>query len=217
MREDVVEMDYMIVSPNKSLYIRLINGRPVTCSKPYLQRFEYSKARNILDSLPKTMKKFQFKVEPIPEISSPPKEEESKVSSTMKTMEKAYIVPKEVQRWLDRARECNGLAKDASDRKTDLVQKLSNVDKELSNCLHEIELSANKNACNGYKEYRRLKMILERRRVVKDELSVLDSILTSNLQSMATDRIEKVVNGLGKRKFKFRDVELEDIYIAEGK
>jgi len=43
---------------------------------------------------------------------------------------------------------------------------------------------------------------------------VVDSILTSNLQSMATDRIQKVVDGLGKRKFTFRDVELDDIYIG---
>lgn len=70
------------------------------------------------------------------------------------------------------------------------------------------------NACNGYKEYRRTKIILEKRRLIKDELSVVDSILTSNLQSMATDRIQKVVDGLGKRKFTFRDVELDDIYIG---
>lgn len=88
------------------------------------------------------------------------------------------------------------------------------MDRELSNCLHEIELSENMNACNGYKEYRRTKIILEKRRLIKDELSVVDSILTSNLQSMATDRIQKVVDGLGKRKFTFRDVELDDIYIG---
>lgn len=83
--------------------------------------------------------------------------------------------------------------------------------------MHEIELSRRKNACNGYKEYRRLKIILERRRVIKDELSVVDSILTSDLQSIATDRIEKVVKNLGKRKFKFRDIDFDDIYAsAEG-
>lgn len=57
------------------------------------------------------------------------------------------------------------------------------------------------------------KTILERRRVIKDELSVVDSILTSNLQSIATDRIQKVVNGLSKRKFVVRDVDLDEIYI----
>lgn len=208
-----MNMDYMITNPSKSLFIKLIDGKPVTCTKPYRQHFEYSKARNIVDSLPKTMRKFNFRVEPIPEISSP-KEKDYANSSVSKLVEKPYTVPEEVQEWLNRARQCNGLAKDAAVRKEDLVQRLSNVDKELSNCLHEIELSKKKNACNGYKEYCRLKIILERRRIIKDELSVVNSILTSNLQSMATDRIEKVVNGLEKRKFMIRDVDLDEIYIG---
>lgn len=210
-------MDYMIVNPGKSLYVRLVDGRPTTCTKQYRQRFEYSKARNIVDSLPKTMRKFHFRVEPIPEISPPLEQGTTNILVASPIERSPYIVPEEVQAWVDRARQCNGLAKDAAARKTDLVHKLSNADKELSNCLHEIELSRRKNACNGYKEYRRLKIILERRRVIKDELSVVDSILTSDLQSIAMDRIEKVVKNLGKRKFKFRDIDFDDIYAsAEG-
>lgn len=213
----------MIVNPQKTLYIRTDGGQPVTCSKQNRQRFEYSKACNILAHLPRVMHKFHFRVEPIHEAEvvksngSPPEATSaSGISSNdnKKYIAKAYTIPSEVQGWLDRVKECNGLAKDAASRKTELIQQLSNVDKELSNCLHEIELSGNMNACNGYKEYRRTKMILERRRVIKDELSVVESILTSNLQSMATDRIQKVVDGLGKRKFTFRDVELDDIYIV---
>ena len=49
--------------------------------------------------------------------------------------------------------------------------------------------------------------------MIKDELSVVESILTSNLRSMTTDRIQKVVNGLGKRRFVIRDVDLDEIYI----
>lgn len=202
----------MIVNPQKTLYIRIENGRPVTCTKQNRQRFEYSKACNILSHLPKTLHKFNFKVEPVSEVNeSPP---DAKVDKDVKKIiENQYIIPSEVQGWLDRVKECNGLAKDAASRKSELISQLSNVDRELSNCLHEIELSGKMNACKGYKEYRRTKTILERRRVIKDELSVVDSILQSNLQSMATDRIQKVVNGLGKRKFTIREVALDDIYI----
>lgn len=210
----------MIVNPQKTLYIRTENGRPATCSKQNRQRFEYSKACNIVAHLPKKLHKFHFKVEPIREVMSQENDEDPPVTQACesskpvkKCLEKPYETPHEVQRWLDRVKECNGLAKDAASRKAELIHQLSNVDKELSNCLHEIELSANMNACNGYKEYRRTKIILERRRVIKDELSIVESILTSNLQSMATDRIQKVVNGLGKRKFVIRDVDLDEIYI----
>lgn len=210
-------MDYMIVNPQKTLYIRTEGGQPVTCTKQNRQRFEYSKACNILAHLPKKLHKFHFRVEAIPEIgvsppntSSPVKHEEQPNPKYVKTQ---YEVPNEVQGWLDRVKECNGLAKDAASRKSELLSQLSNVDRELSNCLHEIELTGDMNACDGYKEYKRAKIILKRRRIIKDELSVVDSILTSNLQSMATDRIQKVVNGLGKRRFVIRDVDLDEIYI----
>ncbi len=212
-RKDVIKVDYMIVSPHKSLYIRIVDGKPVTCTKTNMQRFEYSKACNILAHLPKTMHKFHFKVEPIREPITKDKPPDNNVQPVKRCIKKEYTTPIEVQGWLNRVKECNGLAKDAASRKAELIQQLSNVDKELSNCLHEIELSGNMNACNGYKEYRRTKIILEKRRVIKDELSVVESILTSNLQSMATNRIQKVVDGLGKRKFVIRDVDLDEIYI----
>lgn len=213
IRKGVIIVDYMIVNPQKTLYIRTENGSPVTCTKQNRQRFEYSKACNILAHLPKTMHKFHFKVEPIRESEVKDKPPDNDATPAKRCIKNEYTTPVEVQGWLDRVKECNGLAKDAASRKAELIHQLSNVDKELSNCLHEIELSANMNACNGYKEYRRTKIILERRRVIKDELSIVESILTSNLQSMATDRIQKVVNGLGKRKFVIRDVDLDEIYI----
>lgn len=221
-RKGVIVVDYMIVNPQKTLYIRTESGQPVTCTKQNRQRFEYSKACNILKHLPRVMHKFHFKVEPIRETetaegdgSLPEVTVASGISSNgnKKYIAKTYIIPSEVQGWLDRVKECNGLAKDAASRKSELLSQLSNVDRELSNCLHEIELTGNMNACDGYKEYKRAKTILKRRRIIKDELSVVDSILTSNLQSMATDRIQKVVNGLGKRKFMIRDVDLDEIYI----
>lgn len=217
LRKDVMMMDYMIVNPQKTLYIRTDGGQPVTCSKQNRQGFEYSKACNILAHLPKKLHKFHFRVEAIPEIGVSPSGKSSPIKHekqpTPKYIKMPYEVSNEVQGWLDRVKECNGLAKDAASRKSELLSQLSNVDRELSNCLHEIELTGNMNACDGYKEYKRAKTILKRRRIIKDELSVVDSILTSNLQSMATDRIQKVVNGLGKRKFMIRDVDLDEIYI----
>ena len=64
-------MDYVITNPTKKLFIRLNkNGAPETCGEQMAQRFESSKARNIVDHLPKTMTKFNFVVEPIPELIS---------------------------------------------------------------------------------------------------------------------------------------------------
>lgn len=61
-------MDYVIKN-HKGVYIRLnYNGAPVTCAEHEKSLFEQSKAKNILDSLPKTLKRLKFKVEPILDI-----------------------------------------------------------------------------------------------------------------------------------------------------
>lgn len=191
-------MDYVICTANE-VYIRLQDGRPITCGKKDAQYFDRIKAQNILNHLPRQLKRFHFSVKALPE-------QEHEVKQNKKVLQKPYVVSERVQVWVDRVRECNGLAHDAAQRKNMLLHDLSNVDRELSNCLHEIELSRNKNASEGYIEYRKIKEILEKRREIKDELSVVSTILESNLASMATDRIQKVVDNLSNRKFLFREV-----------
>lgn len=62
-------MDYVIKN-HKNVYIRLNkNGAPVTCTDHEKDIFEYSKAMNIVKSLKKSLKKLNFKVEPLPEIT----------------------------------------------------------------------------------------------------------------------------------------------------
>ena len=205
-----MNLDYVITNPNKKVYIRLNeNGSPETCSKQTAQRFEFSKAKNICGSLPKSLRKFHFKVEAIPEEIT--HKEIERVEEKEVIISTYYTVSESVTRWIDRVKSCNDLAIDAAKRKDELEKLLSNVDKEKENCLHCIELTKWKNGCDGYKEYKKLKMVLEKRRCIKDELTVVQSILASNLESMATNRIEKVVNGLSNRVFSVREVEDYDL------
>lgn len=104
-------MDYVITNPNKKIYIKLNeNGSPETCVKQVAQRFEYSKARNILDNLPKFLKKFHFGVEPIFDeiVHKEMGEKEEIIISTY------YSIPNSVIKWVDRVKNCNDLAKDAA-------------------------------------------------------------------------------------------------------
>lgn len=223
-----MDLDYVITNHSRKIFIRLgEGGTPETCSKNQCQHFTQKKANNVLRSLPKTMKKFHFMAIKMPLPFDQDKcdqqknfkntyhesDHEDKNNIKCKTFKKEYAVPIEVETWLEKMKSCNGLAKEALCRKNELMCQLSNVDRELSNCLHEIELCKNMNACDGYKEYRRIKIILEKRRVIKDELIVVKSILSSNLQSIGSDRIQKVIDGLGNRKFTIRDVDLNEIYI----
>lgn len=66
-------MDYCIKN-NKNIYIKLDDtGRAVTCNKSVKGKFEYSKARNILNNLPKSLRNMHFSLQAIPDIK--PKEE----------------------------------------------------------------------------------------------------------------------------------------------
>lgn len=209
-------MDYVIANPNRKIYIRLDkNGRPETCTKQTAQRFEKHKASSILKNIPRTMKKFNFSLcvasEDIPHIDNKKKVEQTKKEVKEETkseiiIKESYVVSESVIRWVERVKSCNDLAQDASKRKEELLKALSNADKDLSNNLHEIELTKWKNGCEGYKEYKSVKIILEKRRVIKDELTVVQSILDSKLESIATSRIEKIVNGLRNRTFSVREV-----------
>ena len=200
-------MDYVIVNPQKNIYIRTENGVPITCSKQRMQRFEYSKACNILAHLPRSLHKFHFKVEPIPEVPILKMETEN---NNEKYIRGAPVLFQGVRRWVERAKECNDFAKEVLKRKSELIHELSNADKQLSNYLHEIELSSNMNACAGYKAYKRTKELLKRRREVKDELCIVDAILSSNLQSIATDHLQKTVDRLNQRKFTIREIDCND-------
>lgn len=199
-------MDYVIVNPNKKVYIRLNgHGLPETCSKSQAQKFENFKARNVLDNLPKSLKKFHFKIEYLPEKIVNRDIETSKPTCIVNECNK----PSDgVHHWLEKVKTCNQFASDAAKRKEELLKAESNIDKELSNCLHKIEFEKHKNACAGYKEYNQVKHILEKRRIIKDELMVVKLILFfSNLESIATDKIQKVIDGLDKRVFEIREIE----------
>ena len=66
----IKEMDYVIVNANKNVYIRLNDkGSPETCTKQAAQKFEKSKAKNILDNLPRSLKRFHFKIQVVPVVS----------------------------------------------------------------------------------------------------------------------------------------------------
>lgn len=200
-------MSCVITNSDRRIYIKLDDcGKAVTCVKSAAQTFSDKKAKNILSSLPKTLKKFNFVIVPV----SDEKTEDTKKCIVKAVAEKktikndSYKIPDEIVNWTERFKSCNGLIIEATARKNELFEQLSNIDKELSNCLHEIELTRSKNACDGYKEYKKIKTVLERRRVIKDELAIVQSISSCD---MDFNQIDDVVNRLKNREFTIRDVD----------
>lgn len=198
-------MDYII--RNKSTYIKLdANGTPAACSKSEAKRFEYSKAQNILQALPKTLRKFHFRVEAVPEIP-PPKKSGIIVKNT--TPKKVLYEPKEIpdtiMQWVERVESLNGLSLEAFDRVKVLKDEYLHIEKRKQDLLHEIELSSKVNACDGYKKYRELKTLLERRREIKDETLVVNILLESNIGQLAAVNFRRRVEGLKSRTYLYRE------------
>lgn len=202
-------LDYVIKN-YKNVYIRLNeNGKAITCSEKEKTVFEYSKAKNILNCLPKTLKKLRFKVEAIPEIiHSTALTEENKASNVL--INDGYVPASNVSRWIEKFGICDDIIQEAKIRKNELLELLSNSDRELSNELHKIELEKNKNACEGFLAYKRIKSILTKRREVKDELMIISNVIKMDFRCLDSDNVKKAVEGLANRKFTLRIVEYDE-------
>ena len=196
-------MDYVI--RNGAIFIKLNDsGAPVTCAESQKGLFEYSKAKNICASLPKTLKKMNFRVEAIPEIQA--KVENQKVITT-----NTYVPSEKVTRWIDKLGQLEDVLNEADKRNDELNGELSDVDLKLQDILHTIELS---DKCDMYKSWQMINEIRDlrkQRRNIKDEKLVLSGIKSQGISYLSRSSVQKCVDGLSKRKYKLRIVE-EDEY-----
>lgn len=196
-------MDYVI--RNKAgVFIKLNeNGSPITCGELQKGLFEYSKAKNICVSLPKTLKKMNFKVEAIPDI--PQKIEEQNVM-TINTHEPSD----NVTRWINELGRCEDILSEANSRYEELNGELSYVDLKLQDILHEIEIS---DKCDMYKSWKMINEIRDlrkQRRNIKDEKLVLSGIKSQGITYLSRNSVQKCVDGLSKRKYRIRIVDEEE-------
>lgn len=202
-RKELVILDY-IIRNSGGLHIKLNdNGAPVTCSESQKGLFEYSKANNICNSLPKQLKKFKFFVEAVPEIQ--PKTEEQKV-----IIENTYKPSENVTRWINELGRCEDILSEASNRYEELNGELSDVDLKLQDILHSIELS---DKCDMYKSWQMINEIRDlrkQRRNIKDEKLVLSGIKSQGITYLSRSSVQKCVDGLSKRKYRIRIVEEEE-------
>ena len=195
-------MDYIIRNSN-NLYIKLNeNGQPVTCGNSQKQLFEYSKAKNICGSLPKTIKKLNFFVEALPDISIKDISANEEINT--------YEPSENVTRWINLLGQCEDVLNEASQRDDELNGELSNVDLKLQDILHTIELS---DKCDMYKSWQminEIRQLRKQRREIKDEKLVLSGIKSQGITYLNRKSVQKCVDGLSNRKYKIRIVEEED-------
>ena len=195
-------MDY-IIRNNNNLYIKLNeNGQPVTCGNSQKQLFEYSKAKNICGSLPKTIKKLNFFVEALPDISIKDISANEEINT--------YEPSENVTRWINLLGQCEDVLNEASQRDDELNGELSNVDLKLQDILHNIELSKRCDMYTAWETINCIRELRKKRREIKDEKLVLSGIKTQGITYLSRSSVQKCVDGLSKRKYRIRIVEEEE-------
>lgn len=194
-------MDYTICN-KKKVYIRLSkNGKPETCNERDRGEFEYSKARNIVDNLPKTLKKMNFKVVAIPDIKI--KKEEIVITNN-----KTHELLGDVSRWIEKFGSCEDVLREAKDRYELLKEKIHLIDNDILNVLHQVELEKPKDMYHGWLLYKKLREDRTKRREMKDELLIIGNVL-KQIDPSCVSRVntQKAIDGLFERKYTFRIVE----------
>lgn len=139
----------------------------------------------------------------VQKIDEPPKLIKQISQETVQENTEKVSTAENVQRWIDKIEGLNGLATEALHRKDELVQQLSKVDQELSDVNHYIEF-CNLNAAQGYKVYKMIKDRRIKRRSIKNELQVVDIILSKKICETATDEIQKAIAGIDQRTYEPR-------------
>lgn len=161
--------------------------------------YNRKQAENICcNQLPKALRTVFY----IQKTDEPPGNVKQVTQNDLHKTEKVMIADN-IQRWIDRISDLNGLATDALHRKEELIEQLSNVDKELSDIYHYVEF-CNLNAAQGYKAYKMIKDRRIKRRTIKNELEVLGIILGKKISETATDEIMKCVAGMDNRTYEPR-------------
>ncbi len=114
-----------------------------------------------------------------------------------------FEVPQNIQDWIDKLQELNGLVNEAETRRKDLVSKLKDVEGRQQDILHYIEFCS-LNACQGYKAYKQLKDIRQERRKIKNELEVIEFILDKKMTDTVSQEATNLINNIKNRQYEPR-------------
>ena len=200
-------MDYVIRN-HKNVYIKLNkNGTAITCPESEKGLFEESKAKNIVDCLPKTLRRLNFRVVAIPDISP-----NKKTIGEKDNKREEYIPSENITRWIEKFGKCGDILDEAEEREKQLLKDLKDNDRELIDILHIIEIEKSKDMFSGWKIYKCIRNNRTERRSIKDELLIVENVLSQikNISCLHRERIRKAIDGLFTRKYTFSIVEDEE-------
>lgn len=194
-------MSQYIITDGERFIYRNHSGKYVpTHGEAMADLFTKKQAESIYNhQLPKALKSV-FHVE---RYDKPPDGVKQVNQNDLENNTEKVMIAENIQVWLDRLSDMNGLTKDILHRKEELFKQLHKLDDELLDIEHWIEFSRF-NGVQGYMACKELKDCRLRRRTVKNEIQVLDIILGKNIEKIIGEEIQKRISEMDNRSYKPR-------------
>jgi len=177
-------MCYIITDGER--YINSTGGQHVVSNLNQATKFKMDKANNVLQCIPKILKKYNWKIE----YASV---ENKIIVSIPQVKEIGYNL-------LDKVNDLETFVKDIQERNLYLQAKLHTVELEIVDIEHAAEFY-NLNAAQGYKLYKILHDRQNSRREIKDEMEKIQYILNGTMKGALNNNISKSINGLNNRQY----------------
>ena len=163
-----------------------------------------SKAKNVLDNqLNRNIRNRYHVVEiEVPDVKKIVNNTEtvSKHSAeTVKQITNEEIEDDQIDKWENGINSLSTFVHDLEERKENLNNKLSDVDKEIIDIQHYIEFGGNFNAYEGWLAFSMLRHRLRKRRKIKNELHVVTQLCECKINSSMLSNIKDAIHELDDR------------------
>lgn len=179
---------YVITDGERFIYCNF-SGRFVPTSSEFMADLYTKKQaeRICKNSLSKPLKKVFY----VKKYDKPTNYVKQVSEVDLKNNTEKVMCAENIQLWMDKLNDMNGLIVDAKKRKELLEKQLRDLEDEKLDIEHYIEFQ-NLNAAQGYKASKELKTCRVKRRSVKNELAVLNIILKLPIKEQVLKKIEEL-------------------------
>lgn len=106
----------------------------------------------------------------------------------------------QIDKWRDGFVKMTDFVQESEDRRAELSDKLSNIDKEITDIEHYVELN-NLNAYQGFLAYKMLQNRLRERRKIKDEIQVLSQLGSCKIDAAMMKDVQEAIKQMENKTY----------------
>jgi hypothetical protein len=185
--------------------------KPVRAKEEAIQFKTYDKASSFMLNMPKSLKNLGYHIEGKAEIV---KTTQTQTYSQQNPSEHKRVIVKYdssyIQGVKNRICQISDFVAELKSKRLEAVDIVEKCEREIFDLEHNAEFY-NKNACEGYKMWRKLGEIRRERRRAKDLIVIVDAILEDNsFDGILSQKTLNRISGLENRTYSIR--ELDDIF-----